>query len=116
MEISPSGENKFLIRGFQNRQKLMNHWKNGRTHSAEYPGFTIRQYEQRAVELLEQATSEKILGHADKNDYLVRYDKEKNDFAKGHPCKGVVTMFKPVDGENYYFRSLKGDMEHGGRK
>lgn len=116
MKISPSGENKFLVRGFQNRQKLMNHWKNGRTHSDEYPEFTMEQYEQRALELLEQATSEKIFGHADKNNYLIRYNSEENDFAKGHPYKGIVTMFKPIDGENYYFRSLKGDIEHGGRK
>ena len=105
MNISPSGENKFLVRGFKNRQALMNHWQN----------FTMAQYEQRALELLEQPTDKNILGHIDKSGYITRYDKENNDFAKGHPYKGIVTMFKPIDGLNYYFRALKGDLEHGGR-
>lgn len=60
-------------------------------------------------------TSETILGHIDKIGYVTRYDKETNDFAKGHPYKGIVTMFKPIDGENYYLRALKGDLERGGR-
>jgi len=115
MNISANGENKFLVRGFKNRQALMNHWQNGRTHSEEYPCFTMEQYEQRALELLEQATSENILGHIDKNNYITRYDRTTNDFAKGHPYKGIVTMFKPIDGENYYLRALKGDLERGGR-
>ena len=58
MNISATGENKFLVRGFKNRQALMNQWQNGRTHSEEYPDFTMEQYEQRALELLEQATNE----------------------------------------------------------
>lgn len=57
MNISATGENKFLVRGFKNRQALINHWQNGRTHSEEYLCFTMEQYEQRALELLEQATS-----------------------------------------------------------
>lgn len=60
-------------------------------------------------------TSETILGHIDKIGYVTRYDKETNDFAKGHPYKGIVTMFKPIDGENYYLRALKGDLKRGGR-
>ena len=115
MNISPSGENKFFIRGFKNRQKLLNHWQNGRTHKDEYPNFTMQEYEQHALELLEKPVSENILGHADKNNYLVRYDRQNNDFAKGHPYKGILTMFKPDDGENYYYKALKGDIEHGGR-
>jgi len=115
MNISATGENKFIVRGFKNRQALLNHWQNGRTHSEEYPGFTMEQYEQRALELLEQATGENILGHINKNNYITRYDKSTNDFAKGHPYRGIVTMFKPTDGEKYYLRALKGDLAHGGR-
>ena len=59
--------------------------------------------------------AKKILGHADKNDYITLYDRETNDFAKGHPYKGILAMFKPSDGENYYNLALKGDIEHGGR-
>lgn len=115
MTTSPSGANMFIVRGFKNQQKLMNHWQNGRTHRDEYPNFIIGQYVQRALELLEQPVSENILGHADKYGHVIRYDKMTNDFAKGHPYKGIITMFKPEDGEEYYWRALKGDIEHGGR-
>ena len=67
MNISATGENKFLVRGFKNRQALMNHWQNGRTHSDEYPYFTMNQYEQRALELIESAVGGNILGHIDKS-------------------------------------------------
>ena len=49
MNISPTGKNRFLVRGFRNRQALMNHWKD---HGEQYPNFTSEQYEQRALELL----------------------------------------------------------------
>ncbi|MBO4401689.1 MAG: hypothetical protein J5809_07570 [Selenomonadaceae bacterium] len=114
-EVSPTGANEFVVRGFKNRQKLMNHWQNGRTHREEYPYFTMEQYERRAIELAESAVGENILGHVDKDGYITRYDKLTNDFVKGHPYRGIVTMFKPIDGENYYLRALKGDLEHGGR-
>ena len=115
MGISPAGANRFEHQGFTSRQKLLNHWRNGRTHEKEYPDFTMEQYEQRAIELLEQPTGENILGHADKDNHIVRYDKRTNDFAKGHPQKGVITMFKPKDGEDYYYRALREDLKHGGR-
>jgi len=83
MTTSPSGANTFIVRGFKNQQKLMNHWQNGRTHRDEYPNFTIGQYVQRALELLEQPVSENILGHADKYGHVICYDKMTNDFAKG---------------------------------
>ena len=114
MIVSPSGANTFIVRGFKNRQKLMNHWQNGRTHRDEYPDFTIEQYVQRALELLEQPVSDNVLGHADKYGHVIRYDKMTNDFAKGHPYKGIVTMFKPDDGINYYETRKKEDIEHGG--
>ena len=112
MNISPNGANKFLVRGFKNRQALLNHWKD---HGEQYPNFTAEQYEQRALELIESEVNENILGHIDKTGAIIRYDKTTNDFVKGRPLKGIFTMFKPIDGENYYFRALKGDLEHGGR-
>jgi pyocin large subunit-like protein len=36
-----------------------------------------------------------------------RFNSKKNDFAKGSPEKGVRTMFKPDDGEDYYKRQLE---------
>ncbi len=113
MNISAAGENKFIVRGFKNRQALMNHWKD---HGAQYPGFTVAQYEQRALELIESAVGENILGHIDKSGAIIRYDKSTNDFVKGRPLKGIFTMFKPDDGILHYETRKKEDIENGGRE
>ena len=117
-QTSPCGANVFKVRSFRNKQALNNHWQNGRTHSSEYEADGIRTksaYEARALALCESAVGGDILGHADKNGFVVRYDRKTNDFAKGHPLKGVLTMFKPEQGENYYKRQRKEDLEHGGK-
>lgn len=114
--VSPIGVNKFKVRGFPNKQKLLNHWKNGRVHREDYPELkTAEEYEQKALELLESAVGGDILGHVDKNDVIIRYNQKTKDFAKGHPAKGVRTMFKPKDEDAYYQEQRKEDLEHGGR-
>ena len=113
MNVSPTGANKFLVRGFKNRQSLNNHWKD---HGDQYPDFTIEQYEQRALELVESAVDENILGHVDKNGAVIRYDKSTNDFVKGRPLKGIFTMFKPDDGILHYEIRKREDIEHGGKE
>lgn len=117
-QTSPRGANAFKVRGFRNKQALNNHWQNGRTHSSEYEADGIRTksaYEAKALALCESAVGGDILGHADKNGFVIRYDRKTNDFAKGHPLKGVLTMFKPEQGETYYKRQRKEDLEHGGK-
>ena len=111
MKISPSGENKFIVRGFKSLQVLNNHW---REHSVEYPNFNIKDYEQKALELIESATDKNILGHLDKTGAIIRYNKLTNDFVKGRPTKGIFTMFKPDEGILYYETRRKEDIEYGG--
>ena len=110
---SPSGANEFIVRGFKSKQSFNNHW---RDHGEQYPGFTLEQYEQRALELIEEPVGGNILGHIDKVGVLIRYDKATNDFVKGLPIKGVFTMFKPDDGINYYETRKKEYIDHGGRE
>lgn len=108
--VSAKGANTFKVKGFPNKQKLNNHWQNGRTHAAEYApdGITTKeQYEKRAVQLLESSCGNGIKGYKTKEGLVCRYDTKKNDFAKGSPEKGVRTMFKPDDGEDYYKRQLE---------
>ena len=115
MDVSSTGVNHFLVRGFANRQKLMNHWANGRTHRDEYPQFaTPEEYEAYALELCESRVGGDILGHKDGYGNVVRYNRATNDFAKGNPQKGVRTLMKPELGEAYYWQRKKEDMEHGG--
>lgn len=112
---SPGGANRLQVRGFANKQRLMNHWKNGRAHRGEYPDLTMEQYVQRAVSLAEMPTGGDILGHIDKDGIIVRYDRKENDFVKANIRKGIRTLFKPVDGEAYYTKARKDDIEHGGK-
>ena len=80
IEPSATGANELKIKGFKNKQKLNNHWKNGRTHQKEYiPDgiITAEQYEKRAVELLESPVGGAILGHIDKSGTIIRYDTKK---------------------------------------
>lgn len=109
------GTNRLSARGFANKQKLMNHWKNGRTHREEYPNFTIEQYVARAVQLAEMPVGGDILGHGDKDGIIIRYDRKTNDFVKASVTKGIRTMFKPVDGESYYKDMRKAAIERGGK-
>ena len=37
VKASPTGANKFEVKGFKNKQALNNHWKD---HGNQYPGFT----------------------------------------------------------------------------
>lgn len=113
---SPTGANKFIVRGFRNRQKLMNHWHNGRAHRDEYPELeTAEAYEQKALELLELPVGGDILGHVDGHGNVIRYNRLTNDFAKGNPQRGIRSMYRPVNGEAYYIESLEEDIKHGGR-
>ena len=104
------------MRGFANRQKLMNHWQNGRTHREDYPEIkTAEEYEAKALALIEMPVGGDILGHCDGHGNVIRYNRVTNDFVKGNPAKGIRSMYKPVEGEAYYYKALKEDLEHGGR-
>ena len=116
--LSPTGANSFEVKGFVNKQKLNNHWQNGRTHRKEYEkdGITTKEaYEKRAVELIESPVGGKIMGHIDKDGHIIRYDEKTNDFVKGSPKKGIFTMFKPTEGKAYYDNKRKEDLKHGGK-
>ena len=102
---SATGSNKLKVRGFKNKQHLNNHWKNGRTHQAEYAKdgiTTAEQYAERAVSLAEMPVGGNIKGYKTKEGYICRYDVEKNDYVKADLEKGIRTMFKPDGGEAYF--------------
>lgn len=111
VKASPTRANKFEVKGFKNKQALNNHWKD---HGNQYPGFTKKQYETRALALVESPVSDSVLGHIDGNGIVVRYDKKTNDFVKGRPSRGIYTMFKPDEGLKYYLERKREDIEHGG--
>ena len=105
-DVSATGENELRVKGFPSKQKLNNHWQNGRTHAEEYEpdGITTKeQYEKRGVELAESAADgKKILGYKTKEGYICRYDVKKNDYVKADINKGLRTLFKPTEGIDYF--------------
>ncbi|MBQ8411013.1 MAG: hypothetical protein IJX15_04685, partial [Ruminiclostridium sp.] len=73
LEPSPTGSNELQNKGFASKQKLNNHWENGRTHKNEYLSdgiITAEQYEKRAVNLLESPVGGNIFGHLDKENFI----------------------------------------------
>ncbi len=110
-KVSATGSNKFK-KGFSKNNLDKHFGKGGKSdHSVQYPDMTKAQYAKRALQLVQSATSDTILGYKTPENEVVRYDKITNDFTKGHPEKGIKTMFKPDDGEEYFKRALK--REHG---
>ena len=105
-DVSATGENELSVKGFPSKQKLNNHWQNGRTHADEYKddGITTKeQYEKRGVELAESAADGKrIFGYKTVEGFICRYDIKKNDYVKADINKGLRTLFKPKDGIDYF--------------
>lgn len=113
VHVKPSESHHFAKAGFVSKQKANNHWNK---HGANmYPKMDKTSYLNLAVRLVESAVSENILGHTDKDGNIIRYDVKNNDYVKGHPDKGIYTMFKPDDEQKYYEKMRKADIEHGGK-
>jgi hypothetical protein len=111
-KISPSGANKFKVKGFASPRKFDKHWKD---HQKDYPGLTKEQYAKRALDLLQKPVGGSIIGHVNQDGVVVRYDAATNEFAKGHPDKGIKTLYKPTRGKDYYVDNRKDDLKNGGR-
>ena len=104
-EISAEGVNIFKA-GFS-EENLDLHWTGGDSdHSREYLSYSKEQYAKEALDLIQSATNDTILGYKNRYNQVVRYDKLKNNYVKGHPDIGIATMFKPDDGLSY-FENLK---------
>ena len=112
IEVSPTGTNRFVKRGFANKQKLNNHWKD---HGKEYIGWNKAQYHKEALALIESSVDSDVLGHVDKDGVIIRYRLSTNDFVKGTIERGIRTMFKPKEGRKYYDGMREEDLERGGK-
>lgn len=105
LQSSPKGKNNFK-RGFSSKN-LNRHWGGSHDHSGQYPEFTKEQYEKRALELVQMPVGGTIEGYVNESGQVVRYDKESNDFVKGHPERGIATMFKPARKLEYFRDRMK---------
>lgn len=104
--ISATGANKF-DKGFTEANLKRHIMK----HGSEYPKMTDEEYNEYALKLIQQPTSENVLGYKTANGAVVRYKKETNDFVKGYPETGISTLFKPKNdpkkGYQYYKNQVK---------
>ncbi len=106
-KVSATGVNVMKVKGFATADDLNNHFVDKNSvhyHGNEYPGWTVNQYEDRAVKLAESpCTPGGIRGYATRTGQWARYDPKTNDFVKADE-NGIYTMFKPKDGAKYYER------------
>ncbi|HWQ41309.1 MAG TPA: anti-CBASS Acb1 family protein, partial [Desulfosporosinus sp.] len=96
-KVSARGANTFS-KGFS-EHNLKVHIK---SHGKEYPDLTDKEYEQRALDLVQRPVGSDIEGYTNSNGQVIRYDKKNNDFVKGKPGLGIATMFKPKSGMKYF--------------
>lgn len=102
IEISAAGANEFKVKNFTSKQTLNNHWSK---HSKQYKTDEIttkEQYLRRALNLIQSPCGNGIEGYKNKLGQVCRYDTKTNDYVKGHPDKGIFTMFKPENGRAYF--------------
>ena len=100
---SATGANKFAAGS--SPRNLDAHWEGSsraHSHKEEYPDFSKEQYAERALELIQKPVAGNVFGYKTANGEICRYDEETNDYVKGHPDKGIKTMFKPRNGKQYY--------------
>jgi len=57
--------------------------------------MTPKEYNDYALDLIQQAVSDGIYGYKTSDGAVVRYRKSTNDFVKCYPDTGIATMFKP---------------------
>ena len=78
--------------GFEHKKTA--EWKL-KKHSEGYEGVTLKEFEQRAIELLSKPCDKDIDGYLKGDGSIVRFDKSTGDVAIGYPGSYVKTMFNP---------------------
>lgn len=104
-KLAKGKKHKLEVKGFGSVKDLIVHFIDVNSihyHGDQYPDYTAEDYEARAVELAESVpTKGGIRGFDLPGGNWVRYDPRTNDFVKAN-VNGIVTMFKPSDGSQYY--------------
>lgn len=87
-----------------NTKNLHNHFGSGSAddHSGMYPGWSINDYQYWSCSMLDHNPDGDILLGTEMGVYRLRYCTKTNDFVKENRNTGVITMFKPDKGRDYY--------------
>lgn len=70
--------------------------KHVQDHIADYPGFSVEDYQNHARELLNSAVGGDIEGFTSEAGTVFRYNKATNDFATARPNGVIQTLYKPT--------------------
>lgn len=101
-ERSDKAYNKY--KRFYSDKSLNNHFLK---HSSDYPDFNVKEYLNRAIELLNSDISDVVLGFDSEDGFVYRYDIITNDLVIGKKDKYISTLFKPERGRDYYNEQFK---------
>ena len=111
VKVSPSGKNKFLIRGFCDERRRKEHVEK---HLQEFGGMSEEEYTARGIELLEKAVEPGVIsGFMEPDGTIVRYDRKKQWYAVGHPAYGMWSFRVQKVGK--YENRRKWVLQHGGK-
>ena len=91
------------------RQNLVGHFNGSGEeddHKADYPGWSISDYQNWSKLLLSHEPDNETLFGVEVGEYRYRFCAFTGDFVKEHMGKGIVTMFRPKGGKGYYERQI----------
>ena len=91
------------------RQNLVGHFNGSGEeddHKADYPGWSISDYQNWSKLLLSHEPDNETLFGVEVGEYRYRFCTFTGDFVKEHMGKGIVTMFRPKSGKGYYERQI----------
>ncbi len=71
-------------------------------HLPEFPDLTEEEYVNRARSLLAADLSDDVEGFIDNDGFIYKYNNKTNEFAAGRPDGKISTLFKPVEGNEYW--------------
>lgn len=123
-KASAIGANKLIVQDFKDGSDAGDKWKNARHHVAKHTGNgkaypNEEMYLGRAIELAQKPAGGNIIGYARKDGKtFVRYDKNTNEYviavvgSKG----GIITLYKPTDGQKYYEGRKRFDLNNRRKK
>lgn len=117
-KASASGANKLIVQDFKDGSNAGDKWKNARHHVKKHTGKgkdfpNEEMYLGRAIELAQKPVGGNIIGYARKDGKtFVRYDKNTNEYviAVVGSEGGVVTLYKPTEGIQYYYNNKQDDL------
>ena len=116
-KINPTGVNKFPRQVFKNKAKAKNHFEKHKKEFKNVGIYTFNDYVAITKRTIESPVGGNIIGHANNQKQIIRYNKKLNLFVKGNPDRGAFTSFVP-EGEpgEYYLRVLEEDLKNGGSR